>query len=198
MKFILKADEVETKPPGGLKQFPTYVSPILNLANYFSHATRPEVVGQMTELFKQCPYSDYEGWKRWYLEKHPGAIDDAAEKMMGKLNRFKSVMELIDEDMVRDWVERLVLAQTFVGLRIQKAIMIKLATHTKRKYRFAKPEEESKGIDGFIGDTPVSIKPETYKVEEKRLGEEIGAVIIYYRETPDGIEFEFDPASLSG
>jgi hypothetical protein len=31
------------------------------------------------------------------------------------------------------------------------------------KYRAATPQEESEGIDGFIGEIPVSIKPITYK-----------------------------------
>lgn len=196
MKFTLKTEEVYPKLTEEPREFPTYVSPILNLANRFSQATRPKTVGQMTELIRQCPHQDYEGWKRWYLEKYPEAIDQAAEMMMRKVKAFRSVLKAIDPALVKAWVEDLVLVQTFVGLAVQRAMLKELATYTKRKYRLASPEEESKGIDGFIGDTPVSIKPATYKVEEKRLGEKIGAVIIYYRETSEGIEFEVDPADL--
>jgi len=40
---------------------PTYASPLINLANRFSQATRPKVVGKMSELIKECPYRDFEG-----------------------------------------------------------------------------------------------------------------------------------------
>ncbi len=56
--------------------------------------------------------------------------------------------------------------------------------------RLAKPDEESQGIDGFIGDTPVSIKPTTYKVKVS-LPEHIKFKIIYYEKTDYGIEADY-------
>ena len=55
----------------------------------------------------------------------------------------------------------------------------------------ATPQEESKGIDGFIGDIPVSIKPITYKTMS-RLQENIEVRIIYYEKLKDGIRVEYD------
>jgi len=34
-------------------------------------------------------------------------------------------------------------------------------SNKRTNYRLAEPDEESKGIDGYIGDIPVSIKPNT-------------------------------------
>ncbi|MCK4829491.1 MjaI family restriction endonuclease, partial [bacterium] len=50
----------------------------------------------------------------------------------------------------------------------------------------ATPQEESKGIDGYIGDTPVSIKPRTYKLM-KHLQDNIDVKIILYEKKHDGV-----------
>ncbi|MEM3526361.1 MAG: MjaI family restriction endonuclease [Candidatus Jordarchaeaceae archaeon] len=191
MRFKLKNEELKAELIGESKVFPTYVSPILNLANRFSGATRPEVVGQMSELIQKCPYKTFEGWKKWYLTVMPNAIDKATKRIVRKLQEFEKVIEKIDENTVREWVEDLVLVKTFIGLRFQEAILKKIALSMGKKYRLATPEEEAQGIDGYIDDIPVSIKPETYKVEKGRLGEKIAVSIIYYKKTEDGIEFEY-------
>ena len=58
-------------------------------------------------------------------------------------------------------------------------------------YRLACPEEESKGIDGFVGTTPYSIKAETYKVMN-RLSEIIEVKMIYYTKTKTGLKIEVE------
>lgn len=75
--------------------------------------------------------------------------------------------------MVREWVEDLVIVKTFNGLYVQKAILRKIAEMNGMNYRMATPEEESKGIDGYVGVIPYSIKPDTYKAMG-RLSESIG------------------------
>ena len=52
----------------------------------------------------------------------------------------------IDRDLVRRWVEDLVLVKTFTGLRFQEAILRKLAELKGCDYRLAHPYEESQGI----------------------------------------------------
>jgi hypothetical protein len=76
-------------------------------------------------------------------------------------------------------------------LRFQEAILKKISLIRNTTYRLSEPEEEARGIDGFIGDKPVSIKPESYKTE-KRLPEIIPFDIIYYRKVKDGLEIEID------
>ncbi|MBI5360277.1 MAG: MjaI family restriction endonuclease [Planctomycetes bacterium] len=56
--------------------------------------------------------------------------------------------------------------------------------------RNGKPEDESRGIDGYIGDVPVSIKPETYKTKQA-LPEQIQVKIIYYAKVDSGIEVDY-------
>ena len=67
-------------------------------------------------------------------------------------------------------------------------------SRNKRKglpYRSSTPEEESEGIDGYIGEMPVSIKPITYKTKNM-LPENIDVKMIYYEKVKDGIKVEYD------
>ena len=59
-------------------------------------------------------------------------------------------------------------------------------------YRLATPEEESQGIDGYVGDTPYSVKPDTYKAMKQHLAEEIGVKMIYYTKTKTGLKLEVE------
>ncbi len=98
-------------------------------------------------------------------------------------------MNKIDREVVEQWVKDLVIVKTFAGLRFLEAILKKGAEIKRTHYRFAEPVEESKGIDGYIGDIPVSIKPYTYEVKAA-LPEHIETKIIYYKKTDDGIEVD--------
>ena len=56
-------------------------------------------------------------------------------------------------------------------------------------------QEESQGIDGFIGEKPVSIKPATYKIK-MGLNEQIQVPVVYYDKKKSDIVIEFDPEEL--
>jgi hypothetical protein len=183
-------EELVKELVGETKSFPKYTTQIINLANQNSQGTRPRVVGQLSELIHQCPYKKYEEWEKWYLSKHPQAIDEATRRINRMINNLRKAINQIDENMIRNWVEDLVLVKTFIGLRFQEAILKKLSSMVRTNYRLAKPEEESKGIDGFVGETPVSIKPITYKTKPA-LREKIEAEIVFYEKVKDGIKVDF-------
>ena len=154
----IKNEELIRELVGEVKDFPKYTTQIINLANQNAQGTRPRVVGQLSELIQECPEKTYEGWKKWYLKKYPDAIDNATEKINEMVGNLKASIKLIDKPMIKRWVEDLVLEKTFIGLRFQEIILKKVAAMKNTNYRFAEPREESKGVDGFIGDIPVSIK----------------------------------------
>ena len=58
-------------------------------------------------------------------------------------------------------------------------------------YRDATPEEEAVGIDGYVGDIPYSVKPDTYKTMG-RLSETIDVKMIYYTKTKTGLKIEVE------
>ena len=57
-------------------------------------------------------------------------------------------------------------------------------------YKMSEKTAESQGIDGYLGDIPVSIKPDTYKLK-KSLREEIPAKVIFYKKIKNGIEVDY-------
>ena len=191
MKFKLKNEEIVKELGGEQISFPKYTTQIINLANQNAQGTRPRVVGQMSELVKKFPKGCYEDWRNWYSERMPHAVDHAAEKIFLMIQNLDGAFSLIDKEMVRAWVKDLVITKTFVVFRFQESI---LKTISKRKgvnYRNSTPEEESKGIDGYIGEVPVSIKPITYKTKSM-LQERIEAKMIFYDKKKDGIVVEYN------
>jgi hypothetical protein len=190
-KLKLSNEEIRHALGSPSSAFPKYTTQLINLANQNAQGTRPKVVGQLSELIPKFPGKTLAEWEKWYLKSHPEAISVATAKIVEMLSQLKDAMNKIDQKLVEQWVKDLVIVKTFVGLRFQEAILKKVAEQKGGKYRLATPEEESKGIDGFIGKTPISIKPATYK-SKRALGEKIEMGIIYYAKKKDGIEIEFD------
>ena len=93
--------------------------------------------------------------------------------------------------MIKEWVIDLIVNKTFNGLCVQNSILAYLAEISKQKYRLSLPDEESKGIDGFVGDIAYSIKPMTYKIMD-RLRENIDAKMIYYEKIKTGLKIEIE------
>ncbi len=190
-KLKLKNDEIFETIIGKVEDFPKYTTQIINLANQNAQGTRPKVVGQMSDLIQEFSGKKYGDWVTWYEKKMPTAVDDATDKVYDMVTKLKGAFVQIDKELVRKWVRDLVLTKTFVGLCFQESLLKKVANLKGKKYRLSTPVEESKGIDGFIGDTAVSIKPLTYK-SKNMLSESIDVAIIYYDKKKDGIVIEFD------
>jgi ribosomal protein S19 len=187
--FKIKNGELIKEISGEAKIFPKYTTQIINLANQNSQGTRPKVVGQLSELIQECPHKEYSKWKEWYLQKKPEAIDDATNKIFPMIEELKKAINQIDKDMVREWVKDLVIDKTFIGLKFQEAILKRVAKIRKTTYRLSTSKEECVGIDGFIGDVPVSIKPITYKTKNM-LNEKIDCKFIFYDKKKDGINVD--------
>lgn len=190
-KAKIKHDELTQDLVGATVEFPKYTTQLINLANQNSQGTRPKVVGQMSDLIQEFGGKKYDDWVVWYQQRRPNAISNATDRIYGMIQNLQAAITLIDRDMVEKWAEDLILTKTFVGLCFQEGILKKVATMKSTSYRLSAPEEESTGIDGYIGKKPVSIKPSTYKTK-KMYGEQIEADIIYYDKKKDGISIEFD------
>ena len=188
MEIKLKNAEIQEYVSAPVRDFPKYTTQLMNLANQNSQGTRPRVVGQMSDLIQEFPGQTFEEWVMWYQEQYPDAIDNATDKIISMIENFSVVFPKIDRDMVRLWVEDLVLVKTFTGLRFQEAILKKLAEMKGCDYRLAEPYEESQGIDGFVGEEAYSIKPSTYR--SQNLAESIDIKIIFYDKKRDGVVFE--------
>jgi hypothetical protein len=184
--FTIPTRQIMEDAAGKKEPFPKYTTQLINLANQNSQATRPKNIGQMSELIQAFPGEAYEEWVRWYIAQHPDAIDQATDKTYAMIEKMRQAMAGIDKAMVRRWIEELVLAKTYAGLKFQESIIKDIAGKKRAAWRLARPEEESRGIDGYIGGHPVSIKPTTYKTM-KALPEVLEAEIIYYEKVQGGI-----------
>lgn len=195
MNFTISNEELQSFNESKNAIFPKYTSQLINWANQNAQGTRPKVVGQLSDLFPQ--YQDevkavsISSWKEWYLEKYPHAIETATNKIFEQVENLKAAIQQIDKKMVRRWVEDLIIAKTYNGMYMQKAILAKLASIKEAAYRVACPEEESKGIDGYVGNIAYSIKPDTYKTMS-RLAEEIEVKMIYYTKTKSCLKIEVE------
>lgn len=190
MKVKISIGEIRKYLDIETPEFPKYMAPLINLANQYAQGTRPKVVGQMSELIQEFEGKTISEWEKWYLEKKPEAVKNATEKILEKLKELKNSLNKIDRATVEQWVRDLVIVKTFAGLRFQEAILKKGAEIKGTNYRLSEPDEESKGIDGYIGEIPVSIKPHTYDVKAS-LPEHIDIKIIYYRKVDEGIEVDY-------
>lgn len=173
-------------------EFPKYVTQIINLVNGNAGATRPKVVGQMSELIKEFEGRTIEEWINWYSEKYPNAVSDATDKIWAMYETMKGAFNAINKEMIENWVKDLIYSKTFCGLKYQTAIISEIASQFGKTWREANPEEEAQGIDGFIGDKPLQIKSATYKLEA-HLSEVINVPIVYYEKKKDGINLEYNP-----
>ena len=195
MKYTLKNESIVAYNESDEFEFPKYTSQLINWANQNAQGTRPVVVGQMSELFPEFVASGeeitIENWRNWYTERHPDAFDKATDKIFAQVQNLRNAIPLIDREMVMHWVEDLVVNKTFNGMYVQKAILASLAEKKRTTFRLATPAEESVGIDGYVGETPYSVKPDTYKTM-RRLSESIDVKMIYYTKTKTGLKIEVE------
>ncbi len=191
-KIKMKNSEVEQLSNASQYAFPKYATQIINLLNSNAQGTRPVVVGQMSELIQEFDGKSLEEWVVWYNERQPDAVHNATEKIYGMYQLMREAFNSITKEMVEAWVKDLVYNKTYCGLKFQSAIIAFLANKVGKSWRLANIEEEAKGIDGFIGETPIQIKSSTYKIEG-RLSETIEVPIVYYDKKKDGINIEYDP-----
>ena len=195
MNYSLKNEEISAYNNGKDYEFPKYTSQLINWANQNAQGTRPVVVGQMSELFPEFVTSGVEvtieNWRKWYLERYPDAFDNATDRIYAQVQNLRNAIPQIDREMVMRWVEDLVISKTFNGMYVQKAILASLAAKKGETYRLATPAEESVGIDGYVGDVPYSVKPDTYKTMGRR-SETIDVKMIFYTKTKTGLKIEVE------
>ena len=195
MNYTLKNESIVAYNESSEFEFPKYTSQLINWANQNAQGTRPVVVGQMSELFPEFVATGeevtIENWRKWYVEKYPDAFERATDKIFAQVQNLRNAIPLIDREMVMHWVEDLVINKTFNGMYVQKAILASLAERKGTTFRLATPSEEAVGIDGYVGETPYSVKPDTYKTMG-RLSETIDVKMIYYTKTKTGLKIEVE------
>ena len=192
----LVAEEVEEFP----FDTPKYTTYLLNPAINLSQSNRPQVVGQMSEIIEEFrqehPEGTFEDWVEFYFEEYDGEerLDEAAEMAYPMVEKMRNAFDQIDREMIRRYIRDLVLFKTYEGFDIQEAILRTLGNKFNAEVRRADSADESKGIDGYIGDQPVQIKPVTHK---DNLQESFDAPIVYYDENKSNKAMNVDISELN-
>jgi hypothetical protein len=188
-KFTVTNEEMRAISEAEPADFPKYVPQIINLANQNAQGTRPKAVGQLSELLPQfleeSEDTSIEAWEKWYMGKYPDSMDEATDKIAAQIANLKQSITTVDRDMIKKWVRDLVITKTYTGLNIQEIILIKSASEERSGYRMATPEEESRGIDGFVGSNAYSVKPQSYEYK-KMLNETIEVTMVKYTKEKTG------------
>lgn len=199
MRFTIKAKDIisfnSSRPDVDKIDYPKYTSQIINLANQNAQRTRPKVVGTLSQLFPEYERETSDptilGWKEWYVKRYPTAIDDATDKIYTQIDNLKEAIKKIDKKLVRTWVEDLVITKTFTGLYLQQIILAKIAEINQEDWRLATSDEESKGIDGYVGSKAYSIKPISYD-QKKMLPENIPVTLVVYSKNSNGKDIDIE------
>lgn len=111
MKIKISHHEIGPEPDVEAPSLPKYIRDILNKANRWSQGTRPKVVGQVTDLFKEFPGNTVEEWESWYLQREPDGISQATDRILEMVEKVKDNLGKLDRQMVEDWTRYLVIVQ---------------------------------------------------------------------------------------
>ncbi len=150
--------------------FPKYTTQIINLASQTNHATRPRVVGQLTEEFRKYQEDEknkgnivtIKGWKKYHNDKYPTAFNDSYNKIISMLGEYKKAINLIEKKHIKRWLNDLLYKKTFEGLNVEKNLKSFLI-EKGASIKDSNNEEESKNIDLYINEKPYQIKPASFK-----------------------------------
>jgi hypothetical protein len=63
LKTKITNQEIQSLLELPITEFPKYTTQLINLASQNAQATRPKVVGQMSELIKQFPKTHWQEWE---------------------------------------------------------------------------------------------------------------------------------------
>lgn len=143
--------------------FPLYSKPILNIATQNSKATHKNVVGSMKEQWMEFLATrgrSVDEWEAWYMA-NGGQLKIAAatDKLYAMLQKMPIDHALFTRNLALAYILDLVINKTHYGMSGEYHAVLAAAAHFAKEHRFSTAEEESQGIDAWIGDRPVQVKP---------------------------------------
>jgi hypothetical protein len=143
--------------------FPKYTKPILNIATQNSKATQVKIVGSMKDqwtAFMATGGRSVAEWEAWYMTNGgKQKIQAATDKLWAMLNQMPLDHAVFTRDLAEQYILDLVINKTHYGMSGEYHSVLAVAEYFKKPYRFSTAEEESQGIDAWLDDRPVQVKP---------------------------------------
>lgn len=149
--------------------WPRYATQLLNIAGQNAQCFSAKKIGSMKEQwleFIETGVPDtLENWEKFYTDKNgTDGIKWAAEKLFDKAVKDMRIPWL-DKELCADYVKEVIFNKTHFGMGGESSAIKAAAKYFELPFRFSTAEEESQGIDGWIGDKPVQVKPQdSFKV----------------------------------
>jgi hypothetical protein len=203
MKKVIGSAKISELMKSNLEHFPKYTTYLINQAAQTAQATRPSIVGQLSEEYPkyilECHKNEIspslEGWKAYHKRNYPNALQDALKRTEDMIRNFKAAMNSINEKLIKEWILDLLYDKTFYGFNLEATIKLYFA-HLGFTVRNSTPEDESKNIDLYLDNKPYQIKPKSldYKQAIRSL---IEVPIITYYEELNSIAIEFEDTYLA-
>jgi hypothetical protein len=144
------------------RSWPKYSTQLMNLANQNCKGTNPKNVGSIKEIWTEFRTTNadptLQNWVDFYNNKMgESVLDQAGKNIHAMINKMG--IKTIDQAMCIDYAKEIVYNKTHMGMAGEEMAVMAAAKYYEMPYRFSTPEEESKGIDAWIGDKPVQVKP---------------------------------------
>jgi hypothetical protein len=144
--------------------WPKYSTQKLNIAAANCKAFDKEIVGSAKDLWLEMRSlkirGTFENWCSFYKSKpYIQNIPQQTDKLFAMIQK----MEIggVTRDMCEDYIWEVLENKTHMGMAREEMAIEAVANYYKLPYRFSTAEEETQGIDGWIGDDiPVQVKPE--------------------------------------
>jgi hypothetical protein len=188
----LKPQDLRGKDVGAAKEFPDLTSDLINLANHLSKATTRKKLGNPTLAIEEFEGKTFEEWAYFYDQKRPGALDTASQEIYSAIEKLRKALELVDEDLVRHWVEEAVLKRTYAAWRIQETILRHIAKLQGKPFRQADAQESEAGIDGFIDECPFSVRPVSHYFKGPPEEQDTQVAVVYFEKAKRGLKVYYD------
>jgi hypothetical protein len=203
MKIKISNNKQKQLQKGVLETFPKYTTFIINQASQTAQATRPDIVGQLSEEFplyvEECKQQGIEpslqGWVDYHTNKFFDAIDLAKEKIKNMIENFRIAIDKIDDGLIEVWVKDLLYTKTYLGLNTEALIKEYIRSKGLIVVK-SSPEEESRNIDLYINKRPYQIKPQSYSRTGASTGHQGLPPVIFYKKSDENIELEIDDPQL--
>ncbi|MBP1986023.1 MjaI family restriction endonuclease [Halolamina salifodinae] len=192
MENLLKipAEERQSIEAGETADLPKYAASVLSNALRWSGANSPEQLGQLTEIHDEFrekhPEGGYEDWVEFYHEEYNGEerIAEATEDAYVMLKQIREAVNQLERDDVQDFVQELVLYQTYRGENIRELVVQILDRKYRPDVERVPADRDFEYVHAKVGDVRVSVQPESSGMSGKNASaeEDEDVAVVYYRQ----------------
>ena len=140
-------------------------------------------VGDMTKIVSSSKSKTIEEFRNEYLNSEYGyKFIKSRENYVDFINSRHMDNRYYTNEFIREYFERKVINESFVGIKNQNLICDYLAKKFNTTWKIATTVEDSNGIDAYIGDKPIQVKPISYSGNSSKF--------VYYDNQNDKIMYD--------